>query len=259
MYRDKSSILTAGSSEWNEMEKGIFITGTDTGVGKTTLAGAIARTLRSAGVDVGVMKPVETGCRLRNGKLIRADATYLKQAAQSNDSLDLMNPYPYRAPLAPRAASQLEGKMIDFDTLVDAYHLLCRRHSFVIVEGAGGLLVPLTERGDILDLILLFKLPVLVVARSGLGTLNHTLLTLRCGSAAGIRFTGVVFNQTTPWISLADKTNPGSLTERTEVPFLGTFPFLGEKIRGERRIRRSEILLRENDLLRRTILDGLPR
>lgn len=236
------------------MGRGLFITGTDTGVGKTVSAAAIARAMVSMGIDVGIMKPVETGCRKRNGRLILSDALYLKTAARVSDPLEMITPYPFQAPLAPRAASLLEKTEIDLDTILIAYDQLRRRHSFLIVEGVGGLMVPLTAQADVSDLIRLFELPVLLVARSGLGTLNHTLLTLRYGACLGIRFIGILFNQTTPSSSLADKTNPATLAERTDVPLLGTLPYFEKSGNREKDIDQSVKLLVKNKLLRSAIL-----
>lgn len=236
------------------MISGLFITGTDTGVGKTVVSGAIARALSSAGINVGVMKPIETGCPQRNGRLKLSDALYLRAAAGVNDPIETITPYAYRNPLAPRAASLFEGNEINLEKILQAYDQLRRRHSFLIVEGLGGLLVPLTAQADLPDLIRLLDLPVLLVARSGLGTLNHSLLTLRHGSELGIRFAGIIFNQTTPFRSLADKTNPAVLAERTEIPLLGTFPYFRKSGKKEKDINRSEKLLMGDESLREVIL-----
>lgn len=236
------------------MEKGIFITGTDTGVGKTVVAAAIARAVSSMGVDVGIMKPIETGCHKRNGKIIPPDALYLRKAARASDPFELITPYVYHAPLAPRAASLLEKKEIDLETILLTYDQLRQRHPFLIVEGVGGLMVPLTSGADVSDLIRLFDLPVLLVARSGLGTINHTLLTLHRGKELGIRFLGVLFNRSVPAISLADKTNPATLAERTDVPLLGTLPYFKKSGNSEKDITRSQKLLMGDESMRRTIL-----
>ena len=232
----------------------LVVTGTDTGVGKTVVSAAIARALSSLGVNVGIMKPIETGCHKRNGKLTRSDAIYLKTAARVSDPLEMITPYAYQNPLSPRAASLLEGNEIFLETVLQTYDQLCRRHTFLIVEGLGGLLVPLTARADLPDLIRLLDLPVLLVARSGLGTLNHVLLTLRYGSGHGIRFQGIIFNRTTPSLSLADKTNPASLAERTDIPLLGTLPYFRKSGNEEGDISRSEKLLMGNELIKGMIL-----
>jgi|SRR5579884_411257 len=236
------------------MGKGLFIIGTDTGVGKTVVSGAIARALSSAGINVGIMKPIETGCRRRNGELWRSDAIYLKAAARVDDPIEMISPFAYRSPLAPRPASLLEGNEINLDKIAQAYDQVRRRHPFVIVEGLGGLMVPLTAHADLPDLIRLIDLPVVLIARSGLGTLNHSLLTLRYGSELGIHFLGIIFNRTLPSRSLADKTNPATLAERTEIPLLGTFPYFKKSGNREKDIRRSEALLMGNESLRRVLL-----
>jgi dethiobiotin synthetase len=228
--------------------KGIFIAGTDTAVGKTVIAGAIARALSSEGVDVGVMKPIETGCRRGKGGLVPADGIYLKAAARSTDSIGSVTPYRYRDPLAPYAASLREKKKVHLGNIVKAYDRLRRQRSFLIVEGVGGLMVPLTNTLDLIDLILLLDLPVLLVGRSGLGTLNHTLLTLRFGSEHGVRFIGIILNQLSPGKTLADKTNPEVLEGRINVPLAGPFPYFKKTGIREKDIERSKTLFM-NDLL----------
>ena len=205
---------------------GVFITGTDTGVGKTLIAGALARLLYASGVNVGVMKPIETGCSKRFGRLIPQDACYLKKAARVNDALELINPYRFKDPIAPWPASIREGRKIQIRKILAAYNRLKRRHSFLIVEGVGGLRVPLTKTTDVVDLIKALALPVLLVARSGLGTLNHTLLSLKEGQAHGIQFLGIILNETQSEKTLADQTNRSVLSQRTSLPLLGPFPYI---------------------------------
>lgn len=204
------------------------------------------------GIDVGVMKPIETGCRKRNGRLTLSDAPYLKTASKITDPIEMITPTPF-SPLAPEPHPFLK-KEIDLDEILFAYDQLCRRHSFVIVEGVGGLMVPLTARADVSDLIRLFELPVLLVARSGLGTINHTLLTLHHGADLGIQFLGIIFNRTSPTASLADKTNPATLAERTDIPLLGTLPYFKKTGNREKDIQRSEKLLVKDKFLRSSIL-----
>ena len=204
------------------MLKGIFITGTDTGVGKTYVAAGISAALRSRGIDVGVMKPAETGCRVRAGKLVPSDALNLIKAAESRDALSLVNPYRFRNPLAPLTAAEFEGKKISEDKILSAYYTLSRRHEFMIVEGAGGIMVPLSEKYLYLDLAAALGLPVLIVARPGLGTINHTLLTIAVLQERGITVSGIVINY-------ADSRKPG-LAEKTSPAFIEKFS--GVKILG---------------------------
>ncbi len=233
--------------------RGVFITGTDTAVGKTMIAGAIARTLSSQGIDVGVMKPIETGCRRSKGKLIPADGTYLKAAACSTDRIESVTPYAYKDPIAPYAASMRDKRKVRMETIVKAYDRLRHRHSFLIVEGVGGLMVPLTSDVDLLDLILLLDLPVLLVARSGLGTLNHTLLTVRYGSEHHVRFVGVILNQTSPKKSLADETNPEILAGRLSIPLAGPFPYFKKTGILEKDIEHSTVLFMKNTLMKEMV------
>lgn len=234
---------------WKKVSSGIFITGTDTGVGKTVVAGAIARILSSEGIDVGVMKPFESGCRQAGRGLIPRDAAYLKQSARSDDPLQLITPYPFKAPLAPYAASIRAKKKIDFARIHKAFHHLQKRHSFLIVEGVGGFMVPLTARKDLPGLIRLLNLPVLLVARSGLGTLNHTLLTLRYGTGLGVSFAGVILNRTAPKKDLSEKSNLEILKKRAGLPIIGPLPYLGKKETIEKKIEHSRKILSRSLLL----------
>lgn len=253
MKTNTSSSLASGKT--TPPIKGIFIAGTDTGVGKTVIAGAIARALSSYGVDVGVMKPIETGCRQSKGELIPADGMYLKGAACLNDPIGSITPYSFREPLAPYTASIRDKKKIHLETILKAYDRLRRRHSFLVVEGVGGLIVPLTRNVDLLDLILLLDLPVLLIARSGLGTLNHTLLTLRYGLEHRIRFAGVVLNQASPKKTLSDETNAEVLSERITVPLAGPLPYFRKTGIQEKDIERSKKLLMGNPLLKEMVLN----
>ena len=195
-------------------KKGIFITGTDTGVGKTYIAAGIAKELRSRGVDVGVMKPAETGCRVRAGKLVPADSRALMRAAGVRDALDLVNPCRFRKPLAPSVAARLEGRMIDLGMVMRAFRELRKRHDFLIVEGAGGIMVPLWEDRLFIDLAERMGLPVLIVARPGLGTINHTLLTVAALQQRKLPLAGIVINHAvTSRQDLATRTNPGVIEE----------------------------------------------
>src|SRR3990170_937540 len=126
------------------MKRAYFITGTDTGVGKTFVASGIAAALKGEGFGVGVMKPVETGCAIRNGAVIPADAVRLKEAAGSIEPLDAINPYRFLSPLAPAVAARLEGVAISLERIRDCFQEIADKNDVTIVEGAGGLLAPLT-------------------------------------------------------------------------------------------------------------------
>jgi dethiobiotin synthetase len=173
--------------------RGIFITGTDTGVGKTVVAATVARLLRMKGLSVGVMKPVTSGCREVSGRLVSDDATLLSYAAGIPCSDDVAL-YRLRAPLAPSEAARLDGVKIDFSVIKAAFARLASIYDYVIVEGAGGLMVPLSGGLLIADLARELELPLLVVARPGLGTINHTVLTCYAAQQLGLQVAGVIIN-----------------------------------------------------------------
>jgi len=207
--------------------KGIFVTGTDTGVGKTVVAAAIAFYLRSRGIRVGVMKPIQTGCRRTAKRPAGDDTRCLMRAAGVQDPPERITPYCLRYPLAPWTAARLEGVRIKASTLLRSYNQLRRQYDYMVVEGAGGLAVPINARMNFLDLAKLFGLPLLVVARPGLGTLNHTRLTVEYAMRNHVRLEGIVLNQTQRTRpGLAEKTNPLILRRICKVPVLGNIPYM---------------------------------
>ncbi len=208
------------------MSKGIFITGTDTGVGKTYVARGLTTALRLQGVNVGVMKPAETGCALRKGRLMPSDALKLMRAAEVSDPLSLVNPYRFRKPLAPSVAAEMARKRIDPEEILDAYQQLSQRHEFMIVEGAGGIMVPLFERYTYLDLAQAMRLPVVIVARAGLGTINHSLLTVSVLKQRGFTVEGIVINYSDGRKrGLAEKSSPSVIERLSDVRILGTVTY----------------------------------
>ncbi len=205
---------------------GLFVTGTDTGVGKTLITAGIAHALRARGIDVGVMKPVETGCSTRAGGLQPPDALTLREAAEVRDALDLINPYRFREPLAPMVAAERSRRRVDVERLLERFGCLADRHTVMLVEGAGGLLAPITEKLSFLDLAVRLQLPVLVVIGSRLGALNHARLTVDAALAARIPIAGVIVNRATAERSLARTTNLSALRRLLPIPVLGEIPHL---------------------------------
>ncbi len=210
---------------------GLIVTGTDTGVGKTVVAALLASCMLRRGFDVGVMKPLSSGCNDADGKLVSPDALFLREKLGLDDPLELINPIRYREPLAPAMAARLEGREVDLELLQSAYESLRERHELLLVEGIGGLLVPLKDDFTFLDLARRWNLPVIVVARPGLGTINHTALTVRCARSDGLRVVGFVFNACEPLKGdSAEQTNPSCVENFCGVPFWGTIPYAGESI-----------------------------
>jgi dethiobiotin synthetase len=172
------------------------------------------------------MKPLESGAPSFESTPIPRDAFYLKEIAGVQDDLDLINPYRFQAPLAPGVAAEKEGVEVDLQRITEAYEELKGRHQFMVVEGAGGLLVPIAKGTLWPELIKLLGLPLLVVARTSLGTINHTLLTLSYCQQAGLAVKGLIINKSTPDVDPSEDNNPQVITHASEVHFFGTFPFL---------------------------------
>jgi len=206
-----------------------LVTGTDTGVGKTFVSGGLAAELARRGCSVGVMKPFATGARSVRGRLVSDDALFLREAARVDDSLDLVNPICLQPALAPSMAAQVARKRIDLKKVWSAYRTLSRRHSVVIVEGVGGLLVPLNRGLTVADFARKLRLPLLIVARPSLGTLNHTSLTVHAARSHGLRMLGLVLNRAEPGRrGLAERLNPATLELLTRLPVLGEVPYVGK-------------------------------
>ena len=212
---------------------GIFITGTDTEIGKTVVAGGLAAALKAAGVDVGVMKPIASGGVEHKGRFVSEDAIFLKHAAQVDDPLDLINPICLRHPLAPSVAAEIEGVSIDLRQIDEAFAELCQRHEFIVVEGIGGIAVPICEEMLVADMVQRFQLPLLIVARPNLGTINHTVLTVEFAKSYSLELRGIVLNASQEeFKGLAEETNPKELERLTHLPILGTVPF-DERLQGD--------------------------
>lgn len=213
---------------------GIFVTGTDTGVGKTVVAAAIAAALRAGGVDAGVMKPIQTGAiprdagyqivsALRRGEppaMTAPDAEYLKSVAGVDDPMRLICPLMYETPVAPMVAAELENRPVNVGSILGAYRDLAARRAFLVVEGAGGITVPIAENYLMADLARSMGLRVLIVARASLGTLNHTMLTVHYARAAGLDIAGIVLNRYPARPDIAERTNPAMIENLCGVPVL---------------------------------------
>jgi dethiobiotin synthetase len=214
---------------------GLFITGTDTGVGKTYVAAIIARQLAASGRRVGVYKPAASGCtRDAHGQLVSDDAVALWHAAGCPGDLEQVCPQRFAAPLAPHLAARAEGKTLDAELLRSGLNYWKVRSDIVVVEGAGGLLSPLGESEYVADLARDFGFPFVIVSRNILGTINATLQTLFTAShyRGGLTVAGVVLNHLAPPspddVSLA--TNRAELAARCTVPLLAGVEHGAEKL-----------------------------
>jgi dethiobiotin synthetase len=208
--------------------KSIFVTGTDTGVGKTTVSAGIAASLSQRGWRVGVYKPVETGCEsdpIRGRSA--SDALRLQFFSGCAADLSTICSYALREPLAPLVAAEREAVSIDIDRLARCYEAIALEHDVTLIEGAGGLLVPLTASLTFADLAKRLDVPVLVVVGSRLGAINHALLTVRYAERIGLRVLGYVVNFFRAESDDAARSNVNVLT-RLLGPALGVVPYLGE-------------------------------
>jgi dethiobiotin synthetase len=200
--------------------RGFFITGTDTGVGKTVVSCALVRELRSAGYEVGVMKPVETGVSAA-GPL---DALALWEAAGQRDPLSEVCPFRYELPAAPSVAAHAEASAVSLETIRASFDRIASSSRVMVVEGAGGLLVPVSERVDMGQLAHELDLSLVLVARSTLGTINHTLLTLAEVERRALPLAGVVISHSAGRISTADASNLEFLRQRLGCKLVGEIP-----------------------------------
>ncbi|APV48435.1 dethiobiotin synthase [Betaproteobacteria bacterium GR16-43] len=206
--------------------RGVFVTGTDTGVGKTVAACALVHALRGLGVRVAPMKPVAAGADHAAGRFANADSLALIAAAGwEADTLDDVTPVLLREPMAPHIAARREGVEIERAPIFEAFSRLARRGDFAVVEGVGGFLVPLGPGFDASDLARELGLPVVLVVGLRLGCLNHALLTARAIHASGLPFAGWIANAIDPAMAAAGE-NLDTLRERLEAPLLGQLPYV---------------------------------
>ena len=205
--------------------KGLFIMGTDTGVGKTLVTGGIAHVLTEKGLNVGVIKPLVTGCRKEGDELIAGDAEFLAACAQADYPLSTITPVRFEIPAAPTACLMHEDRVVDYDAIVTAYKFLCETCDIVLVEGIGGVMVPIDNEHTILDLAVQFDLPAVIVARPNLGTINHSLLTIEAVRNAGLPVAGVVisgYDEQTA--DIPEQTAPGIIEQFGQTQILTIIP-----------------------------------
>ncbi|NWF73803.1 MAG: dethiobiotin synthase [Nitrospirae bacterium] len=207
--------------------RGAFITATDTGVGKTVVTAALAVALRTGGYAVGVMKPIETG--VRSSVDVKSDAARLRTAAGSSDTLTDMRPYAFRRPVAPMDAARLEKRAITLSIVLRAFRTVKLRHEILLVEGVGGVCVPITSSLDVSDLIHQMKLPAVVIGRVSLGGFNHALLTLGALRRRKIPVLALVLNRSLPARTETARAQERStlylLRELAGVPVIGPLPY----------------------------------
>ena len=215
------------------MHNGLFIAGTNTGVGKTLVTAGILRYLRRLGLDVVSMKPVQTGGILAEGRLTAPDLEFHLRAAgmeASGAERKLMSPYVYEPACSPHLAGRMAGHYVNLDHCQACGEQLGAAHQGVLIEGAGGLMVPLNEEETQLGLAIQLGAPVLLVAHIGLGTVNHCLLTIEALREAEVPIAGVIFNATAPGEGedFIGRDNPDAVAQFGAVEVLGNLPWMGD-------------------------------
>jgi len=200
----------------------IFVTGTDTGVGKTLVTAVLARHFTDLGMNVGVMKPIETG--VRDPGQLGPDAALLRWAAQATEPDALISPCRFTLPASPHQAAAEARTVIDIERIVTAFQAISEGKDLTLVEGAGGLMVPIRGGYLMSDLAMQMDLPVLVVTHPRLGTLNHTLLTTFAIRAMGLDLCGMVINRLPEHPATVEREAPHLLSSIASADLLGVFP-----------------------------------
>jgi dethiobiotin synthetase len=204
---------------------GFFITGTDTGVGKTVVTACLSLLFKNQGMDVGVMKPIETGVDPKCSSTANSDAKFLMKVSGSTDAEEEVCPYRLKIPASPYQASEIAGTPIQPATILEKLKILQSRHNMMLVEGIGGLLVPITTRYNVADLALEIGLPLIIVSRTLVGTLNHTLLTINAAREHGLKIKGVILNrQEGGDLDEVEKQQGKLIEELSDTLILGTCP-----------------------------------
>lgn len=222
------------------MVRGLFVTGTDTGVGKTVVAAAVVLAARARGVDAGAMKPI--GCGMAQGTTEHGDTRFLREAADVGDAPAEVTPLGFQAFRAPLVAARLERREVDLEKVREGLKRLSGRHAALVVEGVGGVRVPIQPGYEVLDLIREIGFPVLVVARSGLGTMNHTALTAEALLSRGINVMGFLLNDgASPTEDGLAAENAEAVSAMTGLPCLGRLRPDASVARGERALSRASV------------------
>lgn len=206
----------------NDLPKAVFITGTDTGVGKTVVTAALAALLLEKGFPTGVIKPFQTGTEL--GGL--SDAEFIYGFLGKDCVLSEVSPCRLRVPLSPYRAAAIEGIDIPLENVIEHTRDYISRNDVTLIEGAGGLCVPVTESYMMVDLAVDLEAPVVIVARPGLGTLNHTALSVEYARQRGAQVLGIVINGFPEPADVASATNPAVMRDVFSMNILGVLPRL---------------------------------
>ncbi len=212
--------------------RGFFVTGTDTDVGKTVITGGLAAAFKKRGLDCGVCKPVQSGV---SGNPIEGDLGFLLSISGNKADADLANVYSFANPLTPSVAADKEKVTIDSNQIVSSVEKLAAKHDWILVEGVGGLLAPIAKNFSNAELAFALNLPLIIVARAGLGTIHHTLATIEVAKSRGLRIAGIILNGAkNDGSDPSETSNAEQISNYTDAPVLGVLPKL-EKVSVEKR------------------------
>jgi dethiobiotin synthetase len=211
-------------------DKIFFVTGTDTGIGKTFISLLLLFAMKQRGISAGYMKPVETGVEIGEiGSKNYLDGLYIKRLAGLSDGMDSITPFTFELPLSPYAASKFEGNSICIKEIIFKFYELNKIHDYMIVEGAGGMLVPLKKNHFIIDIAKYIDAAVILVAKAGLGMINQTLLSIEYAKNNDIKLAGIIINNASNENDKSVSSNKEILCEFTDIPIIGSVPHIPEK------------------------------
>ena len=217
------------------MGKGIFIIGIDTDVGKTVVTAGLLYKLRSNQLNASYFKPVLSGAREENNRLIPGDVEFVKKVSNLKEETSLIAPYIFKTPASPHLASYMENNIIDIENIKSNYKIVQDKYDYIICEGAGGLMVPLNKKGYMLyDLIKELKLDVIIVSSSSLGSINHCLLTIEGCKNRDINIKSIIFNRYDRE-NIIHRDNVNTIKKISKIPILGLISKL-DKIDVEREL-----------------------
>jgi dethiobiotin synthetase len=222
-------ISTAKNQPKNKKNlRGVFVTGTDTGIGKTTIACGLAWILRKKGINVGIMKPFATGDKLYSRKFKSKDTAMLAEAANICDADNLLNPSFFPIAASPLMASDILKASIRKDEVLNSFDTLQTKYDFTIVEGIGGIMVPITRNQMLGHFAKMMGLPLIIVSQSRVGSINHILLTIKAAKDFGLELYGIIFNKMPKNASLVEKKTPEYVHHLTNIPIISIIPDVAE-------------------------------
>ena len=222
-------------------EKIFFITGIDTNIGKTFCSSLLLSAIKEKGIDAGYMKPVETGVEIgKDGSRKYIDGLYVKTYCDLKENLDVITPYTFRQPLSPYAAIKKEGGELCIKEILFKFYELNKIHDYMLVEGAGGMLVPLKRGHFMIDIAKYLDAGVVLVTKAGLGMINQTLLSIEYALNKGIKMSGIIINNVLGENDESVSSNKEILCEFTDVPIIGEIPYIPkEKRYGEIKVHKD--------------------